>query len=101
MEISCILLTTAKRLNWLDTSLRSRWFFEFPSVFINKTMLTILTDGHQIHNNQIESELTSRYFSNNFENEYFKASICKPSIKDVCNLLLNNTRVDFWIERLE
>ena len=23
------------------------------------------------------------------------------SIKDVCNLLLNNTGVDFWIERLE
>ena len=84
-----------------DESMRSRWFFEFPCVFICKDILDVILKHPIISNNNIEEVLTERFFFNNLQDKYFKASICNTEIKTISTLLLNNTKVPFWIEKLE
>ena len=60
-------------------SQKSRWFFEFPSVFIKTNLLKKLISIGGLTNNNIEEGLTSRWFSNG----------------------LGNSEVSYWIELLE
>lgn len=82
-------------------SQKNNYFFEFPCVFVNYNIIKDLLTNPVIGNNQIESELTNRYFSNNFHENYFKASICYRTISNTINLLLSNSNISYWIEELE
>lgn len=79
----------------------SKWFLEFPSVFFNVKMLRTILTTPQLSNNMIEEGLTKSYFDNNCDKEYYKASICYTKIKDVISLLLSDSNVSFWNEKLE
>lgn len=79
----------------------SRWFFEFPAMFVKTNIFNDILDGNIINNNVIEEELTKRYFNKNFHISHFKSAICKKNIKPTIDLLMDNKDVSFWIEILE
>jgi hypothetical protein len=79
----------------------SMWFIEFPCVFFEKELIKNLLNTSTIPNNLIESSITEKYFKDNFQKDFFKASICFDSITDISNLLSNQKDVPFWNEKLE
>lgn len=82
-------------------SQKNNYFFEFPCVFFNYNIIKNLLNNPVIGNNHIEYELTNRYFNNNFNRDYFKASICYKTINNTINLLLSTNNISYWIEELE
>lgn len=73
-----------------DVNKRNNFFIEFPAMFISTEILNNLLSGSVITNGSIEDELTRRYFSNNYHNDYFKQSMCYDKIINVMDHLSND-----------
>lgn len=79
----------------------SKWFVEFPCVFFNTDLLKKLLNVDFINNTNIEETLTNIFFTENFNELYFKASICHKEVLNIIDLLCSQKDVSFWNEKLE
>jgi len=73
-----------------DINKKNNFFVEFPAMFIHNDIIKNLLSGPQIDNQNIELNLSSRYFSNNYHNYYFKQCMCYDKILEVMDYLNKN-----------
>lgn len=82
------ILRTEEYFSFLrEESVKNDWFFEFPSIFIDKNIfqknLSIMKDLGLYDNYSVEQNLTKIWFKNNMDTQYYKCCVAKNNLKEV------------------
>lgn len=79
-----------------DETKRSKWFFEFPALFVRSEILRMVLRP-EFGNGGLEIDLTKQYFDLRLDEDFYKASICKKNIYEVIEWYKTN----FSMEKFE
>jgi hypothetical protein len=91
-----VVLNNSKYLSFIrDEARASRWFVEFPGLFIQKSLLSNILKP-SFGNGGIEIHLTEEYFRQQMHERYFKCSVCKTNIYSVIDFYRNNFNLEMF-----
>lgn len=82
------ILSTEEYFSFLrEEEVKNDWFFEFPSIFIDKNIfqknLSIMKNLGLYDNYSVEQNLTKIWFQSNMDKQYYKCCVAKNNLKEV------------------